>query len=55
VLHQKFSRENLTGGDEEANSAMIDHSKSVSSYRRGVMGAPLRSLNHISHPKGTPL
>lgn len=36
------------------NAAMIDHSKSVSSYRRGVMIAPLRSLNHISPTEGIP-
>jgi len=37
-----------------SNGAMIDHSKSDSSYRRGVMGAPLRSLNHIPLAKGIP-
>src|SRR5580704_4448846 len=36
------------------NGVMIDHSKSVSSYRRGGMIAPLRSLNHISPNEGIP-
>jgi hypothetical protein len=38
-----------------SSGAMIDHSKSVSSYRRGVMMlAPLRSLNQISPVDGIP-
>src|SRR5580704_1504657 len=37
-----------------SNGAMIDHSKSVSSYRRAFIQAPPRSLNHISHPNGIP-
>jgi hypothetical protein len=35
---------------------MIDHSKSVNSYRRGVMAqTPLRSLNQKAAASGIPL
>jgi hypothetical protein len=34
---------------------MIDHSKSVSSYRRALIQALPRSLNHISPDDGIPL
>ena len=37
-----------------ASTGMIDHSKSVSSYRRGVIGDPFGSLNQISLAKGGP-
>jgi len=37
------------------SGAMIDHSKSESSYRRGVMfGSPSTNMNHASRENGIP-